>query len=78
VAVTVRDTGGKAPPAIAVVARLAHPADTRRDRPITVRQIAPGAFSGTAQADPGQWDLLIDVLRDDQRLFHSKSRVTLR
>jgi nitrogen fixation protein FixH len=67
------------PPAgIELTARLAHPADARRDRPIPVREFAPGVFTGTIEADPGQWDLLIDIARNGERLFRSKSRITLR
>jgi len=76
--VTVRGRDGTAPPAITLVARLAHPADARRDKPVVVREIAPGVFSGTIQTDRGQWDLSIEISRDDERLFRSKSRVTLR
>jgi len=76
--VTVRDRDGVPPPAMTLVARLAHPADARRDRVVVVRQIAPGVFSGTIQADPGQWDLSIDVSHDGKRLFRSKNRLTLR
>lgn len=76
--VTVRDRNGAPPPAIALTARLLHPADTRRDHAIAVRQIAPGVFHGDVHADAGQWDLRIDITRDGEQLFRSKSRVTLR
>jgi len=76
--VTVRDRDGVPPPAMTLVARLAHPADARRDRVVAMRQIAPGVFGGAIQADPGQWDLSIEISRDDERLFRSKSRLTLR
>jgi nitrogen fixation protein FixH len=76
--VTVRDRNGAPPPALSLVARLAHPADTRRDRRIAMQQTAPGTFRGSIEADPGQWDLLIEFSRGDERLFRSKSRLVLR
>jgi len=76
--VTVRDRNGAPPPTIALTALLLHPADTRRDHTIAVRQVAPGVFDGVVHAAPGQWDLRIDIVRDGERVFRSKSRVTLR
>lgn len=78
VTVTVRDGNGSPPSTVDFVARLAHPADRRRDLPIAMRPFGPGVFTGTVHAEPGQWDLLIDIIRDDERLFRSKSRITLR
>jgi nitrogen fixation protein FixH len=76
--VNVRDSRGASPPAIALVAKLAHPADTRRDQIVAMRQIAPGVFEGAVRAEPGQWDMVIDISRGGERLFRSRSRVTLR
>jgi nitrogen fixation protein FixH len=78
VSVTVRDRNGAPPPAISLAVHLAHPADTRRDHAVAVRQIAPGVFNGTVQAESGQWNIVLDISRDGERLFRSKSRVTLR
>jgi nitrogen fixation protein FixH len=76
--VGLRDGAGLPVTAVAVGARLAHPADARRDHRIELRERAPGQFEGTADVPPGQWDLLIDVTRGGQDLFRSKSRVVLR
>ena len=76
--VAVRDRNGMAPAGVALVARLAHPADARRDRTIAVHAFAPGVFSGAIDAEPGQWDLVVEISRGGARLFRSKSRVTLR
>jgi nitrogen fixation protein FixH len=76
--VTVRDRDGAAPHGIMLSGRLAHPADARRDHAIAVRGSAPGAFNGTVDAEAGQWDLVLEISRDGERLFRSKSRVTLR
>lgn len=78
VSVNVRDRNGTPPDSITLAAKVAHPADTRRDQTLAMRQIAPGSFDGAVRAEPGQWDLVIDISRGGERLFRSKSRVTLR
>ena len=73
----VRDAQGKPVSGIAVEARLAHPADERLDRDIELRGSGAGQFHGQTQARPGRWDLIVDVLRGDERVFRSRSVVTL-
>ena len=63
---------------LTAVARLAHPADARLDHAIPLSRSGAGAFHGEAQAQPGQWELIVDLYRGDDRLFRSRSRVTLR
>ncbi len=77
-AVSLRDAGGIPVSGVVVDARLAHPADARRDRPIALHERAPGRFEGIADVPPGQWDLLLDVVRGGEELFRSKSRIVLR
>ena len=76
--VSARDGQGTPLIGLTADARLAHPADDRLDRVIAVRPVAAGEFHGAAQAQPGQWELIIDLYRGDQRVFRSRSRVTLR
>jgi nitrogen fixation protein FixH len=76
--VTARDDKGAALKGLTADARLAHPADDRFDHVIAVRAVADGVFHGAAQAQPGQWELIIDLYRGDQRVFRSRSRVSLR
>lgn len=75
--VTAKDGAGVPLSGLRVVARLAHPADERQDRVITLDRIGSGEFRGTAQAQSGQWELLLDLYRDEERVFRSRSRVTL-
>jgi nitrogen fixation protein FixH len=75
--VTIRDRNGAPPAAVELAARLSHPADARRDLAVAIQRTMPGTFTGTATVDPGQWDLLIDISREGERLFRSKSRITL-
>jgi len=63
---------------LTAVARLAHPADARLDQTIPLSRTGAGAFHGEASAQPGQWELIVDLYRGDDRLFRSRSRVTLR
>ena len=77
-AVTLQEADGIPVSGVAIDARLAHPADARRDRSIALRERAPGRFEGIADVPPGQWDLLLDVVRGGEELFRSKSRVVLR
>ena len=76
--VTARDAQGAPLVGLTADARLAHPADDRLDHVIAVRAVAAGTFHGAAQAQPGQWELIIDLYRGGERVFRSRSRVTLR
>lgn len=62
---------------IRLEARLAHPSDQRRDHELAMIEGKPGNFAGTFARDPGQWNLVIEAWRGDQRLFRSVNRVTL-
>ena len=59
-------------------ARLAHPANERFDHVVVLVRTAAGQFHGTAQTQPGQWELIVDLYRSEARVFRSRSRVTLR
>jgi nitrogen fixation protein FixH len=76
--ITARDTKGAPLAGLRADARLAHPADERLDHVVVLRPHGAGAFQGEATAPPGQWDLVIDLYRGDERVFRSRSRVTLR
>jgi nitrogen fixation protein FixH len=76
--VNVRDAQGAPLAGLSADARLAHPADDRLDRVIAVRRVAAGVYHGAAEAQPGQWELIVDFYRGDQRVFRSRSRVSLR
>jgi len=57
---------------------LVHPNDRRLDRPVTMQANAAGRFSGVVTPSPGQWDLVIELSRDGERLFRSRERIVLR
>lgn len=76
--VRARDAAGAALTGLALEARLAHPADDRRDHRLALAEVGPGLYRGATEAPPGAWDLVMELKRRDERLFRSKSRVTLR
>ena len=73
-----RDAQGVALSGLTAQAHFAHPADARLDQSISLKSLGGGAFRGEAQAQPGQWELIVDLYRGDDRLFRSRSRITLR
>jgi nitrogen fixation protein FixH len=73
-----RDANGAPLSGITFTGKLEHPADSKRDHVIEAREVAPGLFRAYVRVEPGQWDLVVDLSRDDQRLFRSKSRLSLR
>ena len=75
--ISVRDPKGIAVNGLAAQARLAHPADERRDHVIALNDASGGRFRGVTQAEPGQWELIVDLYKDDVRVFRSRSRVML-
>jgi nitrogen fixation protein FixH len=67
-------------PLSAIEARvlLLHPADRRFDHTIEMQKAGMSRFYGTTTPAQGQWDLVVELLRDGERLFRSKERVILR
>jgi nitrogen fixation protein FixH len=76
--VDVRDQSQLPVYGISVAARLAHPLNARLDRAVELARMTDGSFRGTAEATPGQWTLTIDVTRDGERVYRTKSRVVLK
>lgn len=72
-----RDAKGAPLAGLKAFARLAHPADARLDHEIPLDRIGAGHFRGMTMAARGQWELLVDLYRGDDRVFRSRSRVTL-
>ena len=59
-------------------ARLTHPTDQRLDHAIPIRPVGAGEFYGRTAVPAGQWELIVDLYRGDERAFRSRSRVTLK
>jgi nitrogen fixation protein FixH len=73
-----RDAKGVSLTGLTAAARFAHPADARLDQVMELKPAGAGTFRGAANAQPGQWELIVDLFRGDERMYRSRSRVTLR
>lgn len=73
-----RDADGRPLAGYEVSVLLAHPASRRQDRRLSLTEAAPGRYRGVSDSPAGQWDLVIDIERNDERLFRSRSRVELK
>lgn len=76
--VVVHDAKGVAVSGLSGSARLAHPATSRLDHDVPLSATGAGTFHGAVAAQPGQWELIIDLERNGDRVFRSRSRVTLK
>jgi nitrogen fixation protein FixH len=77
VTVTVRDPESRPLTGLVTTARLSHPTDKRNDVTLDLSEVAPGRFQGLAATFQGQWDLVIEIRRDVETVFRSRSRVIL-
>ena len=75
---TVRDAKGEPVTGLTAQARLAHPATARLDHVVPLESVGTGMFHGAVKAARGQWELIVDIERDGERAFRSRSRVSLR
>jgi len=76
--INARDARGAALGGLTAEARLMHPADSRLDHSIALNRSGSGQFRGETSAQPGQWELVVDLYNGTDRMFRSRSRVTLR
>jgi nitrogen fixation protein FixH len=77
--IVARDAAGAPLTGLVATAIFARPTDRRLDRTITASESGPGHFqSSGADVPAGQWDLVIDLSRQGQRVFRSKNRVVVR
>ncbi len=77
VVIDARDAQGQPLAGLAATARLVHPADQRDDHVVSLRRTGRGEFRGVTAAAAGQWDLVIELARGDQRVFRSRNRILL-
>ena len=61
-----------------VNASFHHPADARADREVALVEQTPGRYESEIKLGRGEWDVVLDIFRDDVRLFRSRNRVDLR
>ncbi|UVF17549.1 FixH family protein [Microvirga terrae] len=77
VIITARDDQGQALAGLGPEIRLAHPTDKRRDMPLEFVEATPGRFKSLTPMPEGQWDLVIELRRETETLFRSKTRISL-
>ena len=78
-AAEVRDARGRALGGHTVTAVLQRPTDQRGDRKAALVEGATGSYLALlADVAPGQWDIVIDVVEGDERLYRRRARVVLR
>jgi nitrogen fixation protein FixH len=75
VTVSAVDAGGAPLAGLEAHVRLEHPADIRRDLDVAMTPAGPGLFEGTAAAAHGQWDLVVELVRDGTTVFRSTRRI---
>ena len=77
VTIDARDASDRPLSGLQATARLAHPTDRRADLELALHEDASGRVSGTAMPANGQWDLIIELSRNGERMFRSRNRVVL-
>jgi len=76
--IVARDAAGRPLSGLDLSAVFERPVDRRLDRNVAVTEGGPGNFHGSAEVPAGQWDLVIELSRQGDRLFRSKNRVILK
>ena len=75
---SLRDKNGQPVDGTATKVSLLSPVNAMRDVVFDLTPQGAGDFTGTAVADAGQWDLVIEVKQGHAEVFRSVSRVSLR
>ena len=75
---SLRDGQGKPVEGTATKVSLLSPVNALKDVVFDLVPQGVGEFTGTASADAGQWDLVIEVKKENTEVFRSVSRVSLR
>ncbi len=76
--VEARDANGAPLPGLVVSARLQRPIDQNADRVLSLTERDSGVYRGESDGIlAGQWDLVIEASRANERLFLSRERIVL-
>ena len=78
VEITARDAQGQSLTGLTAVIRFNRPTDRRADVTMETREVAPGRFAGSAAPAAGQWDVVIELLRGEERVFLSRNRIVVK
>lgn len=77
-ALTMRDGQGRPVEDVTPKVTLVSPVNAARDVTFQLVSKGNGDMVGTAKADAGQWDLVIEITKDKDEVFRSVSRISLR
>lgn len=73
-----RDAAGAPLGGMGFTARLERPTDVRGDRGFVLTERETGIYSGqAADVAPGQWELIVEAARGNERVFLSRNRVVM-
>jgi nitrogen fixation protein FixH len=73
-----QDLSGSVVSGRTVTAILQRPTDQREDKRTNLIEESAGTYAAIVDAvSPGQWDLVVDILEGDTRVFRRRSRVLL-
>lgn len=72
------DADGRPLIGISASARLSHPTDRRVDVGVDLLETSAGRYVGIATPSGGQWDLIVELARDGERVFRSKNRLVIK
>lgn len=78
VEVSAQDAAGRPVTGTEAVVRFHHPTDRRFDVVLDPAPAGAGRWRADEHVPPGQWDLVIELNRDGERLFRSTNRVIVR
>ncbi|MBB3773130.1 nitrogen fixation protein FixH [Angulomicrobium tetraedrale] len=76
--IAARDADGRPLTGVTLSAALHHPTDRRFDVTLDPVSLAAGQWRATDQVVAGQWELVLEISRDGERLFRSTNRVVVR
>jgi nitrogen fixation protein FixH len=76
--ITARDARGHPLTGLTALVHFNHPTDRRADVDMTAREVTPGRFAGSAAPSAGQWDLVIELFRGEERMFFSRNRIVVK
>lgn len=76
--VEARDDAGRPLSGLKFQGRFERPTDRRADQMVTLAETGTGIYSGvSAMIAPGQWDLVLQADKAEQRMFLSRNRILL-
>jgi nitrogen fixation protein FixH len=75
---SIRDAQGQPVDHLNAKVSLLSPVNALKDSVFETASQGVGEFFGIAAADAGQWDLVIEIRKEDTEVFRSVSRISLR